>query len=176
MQQTIFAPCLRTSPLYIPRRDLVLSAADSLTLRVTVVESDDPNAQQVVITGGIGGPAAQLVIWQDQCRPGGWWDYQAPPTAGGTILWSGTGTPQAGLGSFDWFLPPDTLRGFPRRCGWAVQMGLDANTMADTLLYGRLNIAGQFGSLAVGVDGAGGNLLTDTGIPVLTGTSINVEV
>lgn len=185
MQQTIFAPYLRTSPVHIPRRDLVLSATDSLTLRVTVVESDDPNAQQVVITGGIGGPAAQLVIWLDQAWGGysGWnwpswgWDYGRLAAAPGTILWSGIGTPQPGLGSFDWFLPPGTLANLPPRCGWGVQMGWDGNAKTETLLIGALNVRGQFGVLGGigGGNGGGGlppsggaNLLTDDYIPVLT--------
>lgn len=187
MQQTIFAPYLRTSPVHIPRRDLVVSAADSLTLRVTVVESDDPNAQQVVITGGIGGPAAQLVIWLDQAWGGysGWhwpswgWDYgrlAAPP---GTILWSGIGTPQPGLGSFDWFLPPGTLANLPPRCGWGVQMGWDGNAKAETLMIGRLNVrGGMFGAMtppALPISG-GQPLLTDDYIPVLTDGHVPVLV
>ena len=39
-------PIARTSPIHIPRRDLVLGRADSLYLRVTVVDSDDPGRSE----------------------------------------------------------------------------------------------------------------------------------
>jgi hypothetical protein len=170
MQQTIVLPCLRTSPVHIPRRDLVLSASDSLTLRVTVVESDTPDALLITITGGLGGPAAQLNIWADAPICGCCWDYGRPGTAGGTVLWSGMGTPQIGLGSFDFFLPIGTLANLPQRCGWGVQIGWSDNTSADMLFEGKLHIRGRFGGLAQ----TSQPLLTDDSIPVHTDTDQQV--
>jgi hypothetical protein len=172
MQQTIFAPYLRTTPLHEQRRDLVAYATDSLTLRVTVVESDSPGAQLLTLTGGLGGPAAQLLIWTDY-RPVGrssWLDggcgcdYDRPLTAGGSVLWSGMGTPQIGLGSFDFFLPAGTLLSVPSRCGWAVQLGWDSQK-SDVLFAGTLQVrgGGRFGPVPPFVM----PLLTDTSIPVM---------
>jgi hypothetical protein len=171
MQQTITAPYLRSSPLHDMRRDLVAYATDSLTLRVTVVESDNPAAQMLTLTDGIGGPAAQLVIWADY-RPAanGWGsygcgcDYDRPLTAGGSVLWSGMGAPQVGLGSFDFFLPSGTLQSFPWRCGWAVQLGWSGQK-SDLLFQGVLQIrSGAFGPPAV--PPVLQPLLTDTDIPI----------
>jgi hypothetical protein len=177
MQQTIVTPYLRSTPLHDQRRDLVAYASDSLTLRVTVVESDNPNAQLLTITGGVGGPAAQLIIWGGYPPTSGRWDwsygygwgwgcdYGRGPPADGTILWSGTGTPQTGLGSFDFFLPANTFINFPRRCYWAVQLGWYGQK-SDLLFSGVLQIrGGQFGALQV--PEAIEPLLTDDSIPVL---------
>ena len=67
-------PWLRTSPVHVPRRDLVLGIADSLWLRVTVVESDRPEALPIELTGGIGGPTLQMLVWPDTCYRTTW-DY-----------------------------------------------------------------------------------------------------
>jgi hypothetical protein len=171
MQQTITVPYLRSTPLHDQRRDLVAYATDSLTLRVTVIESDDPSAQMLVLTGGIGGPAAQLLIWADYRPDASRWgrygcgcDYDRPLTAGGSVIWSGMGTPQPGLGSFDFFLPAGTLLSGPPRCGWAVQLAWDS-TKSDLLYAGALQIrgGGRFGTIPPVVM----PLLTDTSIPVL---------
>jgi hypothetical protein len=171
MQQTITIPYLRTTPLHEQRRDLVAYATDSLTLRVTVVESDSPSAQMLVLTGGLGGPAAQLLIWTDYRPTGNGWldggcgcDYDRPLTAGGSVLWSGMGTPQPGLGSFDFFLPAGTLLSVPTRCGWAVQLAWNS-TKSDLLYAGTLQIrgGGRFGTVPPFVM----PMLTDTSQPVL---------
>ncbi|HEY2616152.1 MAG TPA: hypothetical protein VGI78_02330 [Acetobacteraceae bacterium] len=179
MQQTIFAPYLRTSPVHIPRRDLVLYSSDSLSLRVTVVESDNPAAAQLVLTGGIGGPVAQLVIWANYhlfagqygsygySYSYGWgYDYGRPPTPDGTVLWSSAGVPQIGLGSFDFFIPADTLMSFPQRCSWGVQLNWTGQK-SDLLYHGTMNIHGgaRFGAITVPADEQ--YLLTDDYIPVL---------
>ena len=69
-------PYLRTSPVHIPRRDLVLGRADSLFLRVTVVDSDSVCAQGIDLSGGLGGPVLQMLVWPDQHHRGAW-DYGA---------------------------------------------------------------------------------------------------
>ena len=166
MQQSITVPYLRSSPLYDARRDLVAHSAESLALRVTVIERDDPNAQLLVLTGGLGGPAAQLLIWTDHdagCRR---CDYGRPPHRGST-LWAGWGEPQPGLGSFDWHLSAGVLYSLPRRCGWAVQLVWDSGTKVDMLQQGIINILGTFGG-ATSIDGAGTALLTSDGMYILT--------
>lgn len=167
MQQTITVPYLRSSPLYDARRDLVAHSAESLSLRVTVVERDDPNAQLLVLTGGLGGPAAQLSFWADY-EPGCSrnCDYGRPPYRGAT-LWTGWGTPQPGLGSFDWHVPAGTLYSLPRRCGWAVQLVWDAGAKVDMLMSGIVHIGGVFGP-ATGVEGAESIILTSDSDPLLT--------
>jgi|SRR5215472_17498571 len=148
MQQTIFAPYLRTSPLHTPRRDLALAASDSLYLRVTIVESDKPDAQLLTLTGGLDGPQAQLLIWTDRAiLCGGCCDYERPLTAGGSVLWSAMGTPQAGLGSFDFTASAGTLSNLPLRCGWGMQLGWSA-TKSDLLFSGILNVGmARFGPI-----------------------------
>src|SRR3954464_3402602 len=101
--QTFVLPYNRSSPLYIPRRDLVVSAADCLELRVTVVESDDPSAQALELTGGIGGPSCLLLVYPDATS--GRWDYGAPRVCPGTVLWSGVGVIADAVGSFDIHIP-----------------------------------------------------------------------
>ena len=165
MQQTFVVPYLRSSPLHDARRDLVLHSAESLSLRMTVLEQDDPNAQLLIITGGLGGPAAHLTIWQDYdagCRS---CDYGRPPLRGAT-LWSGWGTPQPGLGSFDWHIPAGTLYSLPPRCGWAGVLVWDDGMRADTMFEGVLQVRGRF--VATAPADAVLTLCTSTGIPILT--------
>jgi hypothetical protein len=175
MQQTFTVPYLRTSPLHDQRRDLVASASESLTLRVVVVESDNPSAQLLLLTGGIGGPSAQLLVWTDYRASWGAWgggwgascgcDYGWGPRPGGSVLWSAVGVAQPGLGAFDFFIPAGTLLTLPRRCGWAVQLCW-YGSKADVLFQGTLNImGGAFGPLAVPTTVQ--PLLTDDRIPVL---------
>ena len=140
MQQTLTLPYLRSSPLHIPRRDLVASASDSLSLRVTVVEQDDPAAQLLTITGGLGGPAARLVVWADLQGQGPLWDYGRPVACPGSLLWAGMGDPQVGLGSFDWFLPFMAMAEFPPRCGWAIQLSWDSGRKSSLLARGSLHM------------------------------------
>ena len=165
MQQTFVVPYLRSSPLYDARRDLVMHAAESLNLRATVIERDDPTAPLLVVTGGLGGPAAKLVIHADYV-PGCWRDYGRPPVRGAT-LWSGWGEPQAGLGSFDWHIPAGALYSLPLRCGWAIQLVWDAGTKVDVLQHGMLHIMGTFGP-STDVDGVEEIILTSGSEPILT--------
>ena len=189
MQQTIVLPYMRPSGTRLPRRDLVITRADSLTLRVTIVESDDPSAQTLVLTGGIGGPAAMLLIWPDYVPvPGGssWggghgWDYgwdghgwaaPHPPT---TVLWSGQGTIGDAAGSFDFFIPHGAMASFPHRCGWTIQLGWDDGLKGEMLASGIMHVsglAGAFGQVA-------GNLLlwtTDDYEPITTDTGEQIFV
>jgi hypothetical protein len=155
MQQTFVVPYLRSSPIHIPRRDLVLAASDSVFLAVSVIESDDPAAEALVITGGIGGPTLRMTVWPDSCDGGrhyhgwngglyggGWFhDYGWGIPRPGTVLWSGTGTidPDA-LGTFNILIPIATMTSWPRRCGYALQLDWQGNTRSETLAIGALNV------------------------------------
>ena len=141
MQQTIVLPYMRTSPLHVPRRDLVMTGADSLTLRATIVESDNPTAQALVLTGGIGGPRARLVIHTDRAYPGHGWDYGRPCMGPGTVLWTADGVISTAVGSFDFFIPFGDIGALPRRCGWAMILSWDGDWKGETLAEGRLHIS-----------------------------------
>ena len=121
-------PYMRTSPLHIPRHDLVLGLADSLFLRVTVVDSDNPCAQAIELTGGIGGPVLQMTVWADSYYrnswgSGGWgydyrnsWDYGSMPLWQQAPVWTGLGViSDAPSGTFDIAFPTATMSAWPRR-------------------------------------------------------------
>jgi hypothetical protein len=136
----ITLPYLRTSPVHIPRRDLVLGRANSLFLRVTVIESDSVDAQPIDLTGGIGGPVLQMLVWPDHCHRTSW-DYGAPTQCPHSVLWSGLGTPLNGAGSFDVTFPTATMSGWPRRCAYALQLDYDGGGGTDLLATGYLHLA-----------------------------------
>jgi hypothetical protein len=136
--QTLVLPYRRASPIHIPRRDLVLAASDSLALRVSIVETDDPDALALEMTGGLGGPSLQLIVWRD--APSFRWDYGAPcvPYAVGDALWQGAGVISDAVGSFDITIPAAVFTGWPRRAGFAVVLAWGAQT--ETLAIGTLHI------------------------------------
>jgi hypothetical protein len=156
-------PYIRTSPLHIPRRDLVLAAADSLYLRVTVVDSDDPCAQALEITGGVGGPSTQFTVFE--VGPGYYDDYGWALPSCGRVLWNGIGVTSDALGAFDFTFPSGTMANWPRRCGWAVQLNYDTQG-AEVLMHGRLHV--RYAGAAFQLPPTA--LLTDTSIPVHTDT------
>jgi len=158
--QTIILPYMRSSPLHIPRRDLVLSAADSLALRVTIVESDDPSAQALELTGGIGGPTCMLLVYPDSAS--GRWDYGAPRVSPGTVLWSALGTIADAIGSFDIAIPVGTMAGWPRRCVWSVTLDWDGGGQAEVIAEGFVHVRPTGQRLVAPV-----TLDTDTDVPIL---------
>lgn len=168
--QTLILPYTRVSPIHIPRRDLVLGVSDGLTLRVTVVESDDPAAQVIVLTGGIGGPACTLVIYREAMHSH-CWDYGAPFAMAGAVLWSATGTSStAAAGSFDIAIPAGSFSGFPRRCHWLVRLDWADGTQSDLLAQGALHLAPSTFTTMVSVP-----IWTDGDSPVLGDDLIPVE-
>jgi hypothetical protein len=137
--QTFILPVLRTSPVHIPRRDMVLASSDSLALRVTVVERDSPLAEALVLTGGMGGPALRMVVWND--RAGHAWDYGAPQPRPGDTLWSGAGVISTAYdGTFDVTIPAMAMSGWPRRCGYALALDWDTGADSEVLARGYLHI------------------------------------
>jgi len=160
-------------PNHVPRRDFVLGAADSLWLQVSIVECDDPSAEALTLTGGIGGPGLRMAVWPVSDAPTSW-DYGLPTPACGTLLWSGMGTISAAYpGTFDIVLPPGTLANWPRRVAYGLQLDWDANVGSELLCVGVLHVRrAQFGAPVN--DGAGSFLLTDDGTPVLEDDNTHV--
>jgi hypothetical protein len=139
MQYSFVLPYLRSSPIHLPRRDLVLAASDSVFLAVSIVESDDPAAQALVLTGGIGGPALRMTVWPDS---NGWRsDYGMWWPANSQVLWSGVGTIDTNaLGTFNVLIPLATMINWPARCAFAMQLDWQGNTRSETLAQGRLHV------------------------------------
>jgi hypothetical protein len=126
--------------LHIPRRDLVLGAADSLGIEVTIVESDNPDALPIELSGGIGGPALALFIWPWACFRSSW-DYGAPWMSPGSPLWSGDGVISVTkAGTFNITFPPGSMATWPRRAGWSMQLAWDHDGQASQLAWGYLNV------------------------------------
>jgi len=156
-------PYLRTSMLHIPRRDLVLAVADSLYLRVTVVDSDNPCAQGIELTGGIGGPAALFSVWADVQ---GWCcDYGTLLPRCGQLLYNVAGTHPSGVvGAFDFFFPSGTMASWPIRCGWTLQLTYDTYG-AEVLATGRIHVRRALGAPFLSVTP---HLMTDDYLPLHT--------
>jgi hypothetical protein len=148
-------PLDRISPVRVPTRDLVLGGSDSVTLLVSVVDRDSPDALPIELSGGIGGPALSLFVWPDSrgCHGpnfGGWgcgWDYgwggwYSGGVAGpGTVLWSATGVIlDMATGTFRIRVPAGTMGAWPRRCRWAVFFDAEGGGEAELLAEGHLHI------------------------------------
>jgi hypothetical protein len=149
-------PLDRISPVRVPTRDLVLGSTDSLTLLVSVVDRDSPDALPLELSGGIGGPAVSLFVWPDSrgCHGpnfGGWgcgnWDYgwggwYSGGIAGpGTTLWTATATIyNMATGTFRIRVPAGILGAWPHRCRWAVFFDAEGGGEAEMLAEGRLHI------------------------------------
>ena len=136
---SIAVPYARVSPLYLPRRDLVLDAADSLSLLVTVIETDAPDAALIDLATGPTFPVFTLQIWQDSIRQ--IWDYGGSSSQVGTVLYEAEGAISTWPGTIEFTVPGDTLAAWPRRCGWSVNMDHD-DTLSETLMAGIMNVRG----------------------------------
>jgi hypothetical protein len=163
MEPRRYLPYMRTSLVHIPRRDLVLAASDSLFLHVAVVESDDPTAQLVLISGGLGGPAMQLTFWPT--GPYGWHDYGFTHPCPQPPLWSGAGTPDGNApGSWDFHFASGTMLSWPRRMRWAVQLNYETAS-SEILAMGIVHVRHVGGGAYRLPDYP---LLTDDSIPITT--------
>lgn len=170
-QQTLVLPYLRTSPLHIPRRDVVLGGADCFALEVSIVESDNPSAMALDLTGGIGGPALTMLIAPDNwLRPS--WDYGAPVIWPGIVIWSGQGViSSTKLGTFDVHFPTGTMGQWPLRCIWTIQLDWNNSGDSQMLSYGRLHVMPSVARVAAQsflLTDPLPVVLTDDGTPVLT--------
>ena len=158
-QLAIVVPYER-DPLYIPRRNLVASSADSLALTVTIVETDDPSAQALVVTGGIGGPLARLVIWAE--GPGMTWDYGRAAYRIQETLWSGDGVLGSTAGSFDIAIRAATMAMWPPRCGWSFHLDWNGGESSEMLAEGYLHVRRAAGKITPPVA-----ITTDSNVAIL---------
>jgi hypothetical protein len=143
-------PLDRISPVRVPTRDLVLGGTDSVTLLISVVDRDSPDALPIELSGGIGGPAVSLFVWPDSrgCHGpyfGGWgydWDYGWGGWYGAApALWTGLATlDDMTTGTFAIKVPAGTMSGWPRRCRWVIFFDTDGGGEAELLAEGRLHI------------------------------------
>jgi hypothetical protein len=156
-------PWRHATPLHTPRRDLVADASDSLSLTVTLVEDDTPDAPPADLVTGPTFPGFTLAITTTRECHG--WDYGSMMPIIGSVLWSGAGVIDATLpGTVDFSVPPGTMAAFPHRCGWTVRVAHDA-TRQDTLCSGILNVSGQTWSTAPD-SGGGGNMISSDSMAV----------
>jgi hypothetical protein len=167
--QTFVVPYLRTSPIHVPRRDLVLGLVDSLALTVQVVDRDSPDAVPLELTGGIGGPVLQMIVWADSWRRATWdygngygygygngWGYGGalpPMQSPWTVLWVGTGViADAASGTFLISFPTGTMGGlappppqttwtWPPRCSYALQLDWNGGGETTLLVEGKLHLS-----------------------------------
>ena len=141
MQHAITLPYRRTSPVHVPRSDLVLSASDSLLLTVVVVESDHPSAQAIVLNTDANGPAMQLVMWDDAEYRHGWGDYgrggyYTSAVCAGSLLQSIPGTPGSAAGSWEFYIATGAFAHVPLRCGWAILLLWNGGAKSSVLGQG----------------------------------------
>lgn len=162
MQYAMTLPLARRSPLVIPRRDLVLDSGDALTLQLTLVEADRPDAALLDLVGI--GPRVVLSIWHTTQ----WCDYGLPP-AGRAVLRQVEGTIQATPGRADVVLTRGALSGYGRRLGWTLQ--LDYGGDLSAIAWGALHL--QSGAVLVE---RLTDLLTDDYAPVTDETPAVIEV
>lgn len=148
-------PIIRRSPIRIPRRDLVASSGDNLSLRMTLVTSDRPDAAPVDLSGF--GPQVLLRVW---AMAANWCDYGRPN--GGTVLMQGAGVVTDGAaGKVTLGFGAGAITAIGPRMGWTVQMGYGGDVA--TLCWGVLNL---FRGSSVVSDPS--YVLTDDGGIVLT--------
>lgn len=167
-RQSLVLPYMR-GPLHIPRRDLVLAASDSLNLLVTVVESDDPAAGAIELTGGLGGPFVRMNIWADALPLR--WDYGFSHLRHARLIYAVDGTISTDApGSFDLFVPAAAFAGWPARCGWTMQLIYDSGVQSETLSYGTLVMRWSPQRTITATP-----ILADDGTPVVTDDDFLVE-
>lgn len=161
--------------MHMPKRDLVLAASDSLTLSVSIVESDDPSAEALYLTGGIGGPALHMSIWAMDRRRDfpGWWDYglgpwSAPRDAFLLACIEGTiSTTEAG--TFDLFIPAGSMIGWPPRCEYSMHLcwgGDESDVLASGTLQVRFAHYRRRSVIPILLDDGVTPLVCDTGPPL----------
>jgi hypothetical protein len=177
-QSTLVLPYQRTSPVHIPCRDLVLGGADCLALEVSIIERDDPSAEALVLSGGIGGPALTMFVAPDTTHRYSW-DYGAYPSCPGAVLWSGQGTiSPTKPGTFDVHFGTATMAGWPRRCIWVIQLDWNSSTDTEMLSWGHLHVRSTVQHLTQppGGGGGGGGGSVRSGIPITTGATVNSTI
>lgn len=153
--QSLILPLDRVSPVRVPTRDLVLGGTDSVTLSISIVDRDSPDALPIELSGGIGGPAVSMFVWPDHRGGygpnfGGWgsgcdygWGgwYNGGVAGPGTVLWAATGVLlDMTTGTFQIRVPPGTMGAWPIRCRWAIYFDADGGGTAELLSEGHLHV------------------------------------
>lgn len=155
--------------LHIPRRDLVAARSDSLVLTFTIVQSDDPSAPVLFLTGGVGGPSLRMIVRRP--APGNTWDYGLTASAWGT-LGAIEGTISASYaGSFDVVLASSAMSAWPSRCYYEIQLNNAGHGTSQILAHGMLHLSG-----GTAVTFAEIPLLTDGGELVLDDDAVVVDI
>jgi hypothetical protein len=167
-------PLDRVSPIRVPTRDLVLGGTDSVTLNVSIVDRDSPDALPIELSGGLGGPTVSMFVWPSgygrgwSCHDYGWGHWHNGGVAGpGTCLWSTTGVIlDMTTGTFRIHVPAGTMGCWPRRCRWAIYFDEDAGGTAELLAEGHLHVRPMVSRAVTPVI-----MLTDPNPAALTDTS-----
>jgi hypothetical protein len=152
---TLTLPLDRVSPVRVPTRDLVLGGTDSVTLLVSIVDRDSPDALPIELAENLGGSNVSMFVWPDS-RGGygphfggwgsgddyGWGGWYGGGVAGpGTVLWSATGTIyDVSAGTFEIRIPSGTMNTWPRRCRWAAYYDAFDGGEAQLLAEGHLHV------------------------------------
>jgi len=144
----ISVPFHGISPNWIHRRDFVSSNGDSLSLRMTLKESDDPDAAAANLTG-LTVPGFRLTVWQDSS--GGAWDYGGVQSGPGTTLAQLEGIVSSLYpGTVDFVLGLGGMASWPNRCGFAIDI-VHNDSLQDRLAEGILRLRGIPGAMATGI-------------------------
>lgn len=156
-------PVARRSPIIMPRRDLYLGNGDSLTLALTLVDSDRPDAAAVDLSGV--GPRVRLTLWSGIMRC----DYGLTLTGARAVAVVDGVVADPVLGRVDMAIEPGVLRTYQGRLGWSIQ--LDYAGPVTTLAWGVVNL--RPGPVLADGDVL---LLDAFGTPITTQTDVLIEV
>jgi len=130
MIYTLTLPLARRSPLVIPHRDLVLNAAESVLLQVTLVAEDKPTAAAVDLSGV--GLRLLWRIWREAqvC------DYGITPFGTAQIYATEATFPNAVAGRADLTIPAGAL---PVGSAWHA-LTLDYSGASTSVACGTLQV------------------------------------
>jgi hypothetical protein len=112
-------PYARPSPLYLPRRDFVVTADEQAVLQLTLLATDASDAAAVSLAPT--GTAGSLVLWGTM----GGWDYGklCPPSR--NALYTATGVvADAVTGRMDFTVPANTGVTWPAWLGWTMKINI----------------------------------------------------
>jgi hypothetical protein len=112
-------PLARPSPIYLPRRDFVVTADEEAVLQLTLLATDASDAAAVSLAPT--GTAGSLVLWGTM----GGWDYGrlCPPNR--SALYTATGVvSDAAAGRMDFTVPADTGATWPAWLGWTIHLNI----------------------------------------------------
>jgi hypothetical protein len=153
-------PVARRSAIRIPRRDLALVSGDSLTLAITVVQSDRPGAAPLNLVLAYG--RVRLRVWRPIPPAFCLYDYgfhgmRHAEAIGATVT-------NGAAGQAEIHVTGSHTAGWHGIYSWALQFGSD--TDSSTLCSGTLQ-------MQPGLPMPPLYILTDDGVPVLTDDSQN---